>query len=142
MITLYQIRKIHTLKSILCLSDEKYKKILKSFDVCSSKELTSTEADIVINILEEEVKIFQLKKYDNLIGRDNVMATPLQLRKIEITWKEICNDKSHENVKKTLRTYLKKHFYIYDLKFLTKVRAGKIISVLNKILEQKILKAI
>ena len=70
------------------------------------------------------------------------MATPLQLRKIEITWKEICNDKSHENVKKTLRTYLKKHFHIYDLKFLTKVRAGKIISVLNKILEQKILKAI
>ena len=56
MSTLQQIRKIHTLKSLLCMSDEVYRKHLQSFEVASSKNLTEAEADILISIFEKKHK--------------------------------------------------------------------------------------
>ena len=86
MITLYKIKKIHTLKTTLAMSDEEYRKHLASFGVCSSKQLTDTEADILISILQKKIYIQRSQKYDELIGRDEKMATPSQLRKIEAIW--------------------------------------------------------
>ena len=61
MSTLQQIRKIHTLKNLLCMSDEVYKKHLRSFDAASSKNLTEVEADILISIFDKKVKALHLK---------------------------------------------------------------------------------
>ena len=57
------------------------------------------------------------------------------------------NKKSPRKSKKTtLKKFLLNHFHIYDIKFLTKVKASKIIPILEKILlsrlEKVILKAI
>ena len=52
-----QIRKIHTLKNVLCLDDDLYREMLMSFDVQSSKDLTYTEAIIFTEILEDKVII-------------------------------------------------------------------------------------
>ena len=138
MSTLQQIRKIHTLKSLLCMSDEVYRKLLHSFDSVSSKTLTEAEADILISILDAKVRILNLKKYDGFIGRDGDMATPLQLRKMEVVWKSICKNKAKKHRYKSLRRYLSLHFHINDIRFLTKERAGKIIGIMEK----KILKAV
>ena len=139
MSTQLQIRRIHTLKTFLCMSDEVYRKMLQSFQVCSSKNLTETEANILISTLQERAdKLkYKLKKYDELKDRDEKMATPLQLRKLEATWNEIQRLKTNGR-KTSLKSYLKNHFKVDNLKFLSKTRAGKIISVLEKILAKKL----
>ena len=139
MSTQLQIRRIHTLKTFLCMSDEVYRKMLQSFQVCSSKNLTEAEANILISTLQERTdKLkYKLKKYDELKDRDEKMATPLQLRKLEATWNEIQRLKTNGR-KTSLKSYLKNHFKVDNLKFLSKTRAGKIISVLERILAKKL----
>lgn len=79
MATVFQIRKIHTLKNILGIDDELYREMLKSFDVQTSKNLTYTEADIFIEILEDKAIVLnrwkkQPKKYESLC-RSEKMAS-------------------------------------------------------------------
>lgn len=142
MSTIYQIKKIHTLKNILGLDDDLYRDMLASFGVCSSKSLTQAEAQVLIEILQDKLSatqnIFQ-KKYDDFTGRDKDMATPRQLRKLEVIWD--CISKS-EDKKQHLRSFLKQQFHVDDLRFLTKQRASQIIAVLEKIKVQMCLKAI
>ena len=52
MATTSQIKRIHTLKSILGLEDDLYRDMLFSFGVCTSKDLTFTEAGVLLDILE------------------------------------------------------------------------------------------
>lgn len=142
MSTLQQIRKIHTLKNLLCMSDEVYRKHLRSFDAASSKNLTEAEAEILISIFDKKVKALHLKKYDGFIGRAEDMATPLQLRKMEAVWKDICKNKEKNHRHKSLRRYLSLHFHINDIRFLTKYRAGRIIGILEKKIKRSLLKAV
>lgn len=142
MSTTYQIKKIHTLKNILGLEDDLYREMLASFDVCNSKNLTQAEAQIFIEILQDKVNALKnniYKKYDEFEGRDDKMATPAQLRKLEVVWADISSaaDKSA-----ALRNFLKKQFHVDSLRFLTKQRASQIIAVLEKIKVQMCLKAI
>ena len=145
MSTYSQIKQIHTLKNIIGLDDDTYREMLSSFDVWSSKNLTDTEANIFIGILNDKVKFTKKncnKKFDDLKVRDIKMATPAQLRKMEVLWKEICNNKEVNHRKKTLRAYLKRQFHVDDIRFVSKKRAQKIIAVLEKIKEKKFLKAV
>ena len=52
MATPSQIKRIHILKSLLGLDDDLYREMLMSFGVCSSKDLTFTEASVMLDILE------------------------------------------------------------------------------------------
>ena len=71
------------------------------------------------------------------------MATPKQLRKIEAIWSEIYDKSDNKDEKsKALRGYLRKHFKVSDLRFITKSRARDIIPIFEKILFNKLLKAI
>ena len=142
MSTTYQIKKIHTLKNILGLEDDLYRDMLASFGVCSSKELTQAEAQVLIEILQDKISALQknnYKIYDEFKGRDDNMATPSQLRKLEVVWADISNA---EDKSATLRQFIKKQFHVDDLRFLTKARASQIIAVLEKIKVQMCLKAI
>lgn len=139
-----QIKKIHTLTNILGLEDEIYRDMLASFGVGSSKNLTETEAQILIEILEDKVSLKENshKKYDDFKSRDNSMATPAQLRKIEVVWKDMHTFTDKDSAKKSLRKFIKKQFHIEDIRFITKIKAGKIIAVLEKIKIKKYLKAL
>ncbi len=134
--TKLQIKKIHTLKAYLNLSDDVYREMLFSFGVNSSKDLTFTEAQIFIEILEDKATSIQNwetypKKYDDLY-RDSVMASPAQLRMIEGVWREICYFDNDEFAKKSLRKFLNSNFKVADLMFLTKKKAIKVIrAILN-----------
>ncbi|MFI3301168.1 MAG: phage protein GemA/Gp16 family protein [Candidatus Gastranaerophilales bacterium] len=137
-----QIKRIHILKNLLGLDETLYRDMLASFGVCSSKNLTFTEASIFIEILEEMVQDLEklnLKKYDELTNRDENMATPLQLRKIEALWKHL--DKS-ENRHKNLRTFIKNKFGVSDIRFTTKKIASSLIFVIEKMIYKKSVKGV
>lgn len=145
MSTALQIKRIHTFKTQLGIDDELYREMLASFGVCSSKNLTETEAEILIEILNDKskkVKPSKPKKYDDLSQRDSKMSTPLQLRKIEAIWWDICD--SAESVKqiRSLRKFIQRQCKIDDIKFLSKREASKLIAVLEKIKSEKLLKAL
>lgn len=145
MSTALQIKRIHTFKTQLGIDDELYREMLASFGVCSSKNLTETEAEILIEILNDKskkVKPNKPKKYDDLSQRNTKMSTPLQLRKIEAIWWDICD--SAESVKqiRSLRKFIKRQCKIDDIKFLSKREASKLIAVLEKIKSEKLLKAL
>lgn len=145
MITAFQIKQIHALKNILSLEEDQYRKMLASFDVYSSKSLTETEAKIFISILNDKVKVLKnakLKKYDDFIGRSPIMATPLQLRKLEATWADICNSDDKKEQKESLRRYIKKQFRVDDIRFMTKNKASRVIAILEQIRIKKYLKAL
>lgn len=131
MATTFQIRKIHTLKNIIGLDDELYREMLMSFDVQTSKNLTYTEAIILIDILEDKAIALNRwkkkpKKYEDLYRIDK-MATQSQLRMIEGLWREICYFDNDIFATKSLRKFLKSKFKIDDVMFLTKAKASKVI---------------
>lgn len=131
MATIYQIRKIHTLKNILGLDDDCYQDMLMSFGVGTSKNLTYTEAIIFIEILEDKAVESGLweklpKKYTELI-RDDAMASDSQLRMIEGLWREICYFDNNKFARISLRKFLKSKHGVDDVLFLTKDKASKVI---------------
>lgn len=137
MATTSQIRKIHTLKSIIGLDDDVYREMLMSFDVQSSKSLSYTEAIIFAEILEEKAVALNRwqkhpKKYENL-NRIDKMASNAQLRMIEGIWREVCYFDDNTFAKKSLRKFLKSKFKVDDVMFLTKAKACKVIQALQAI---------
>lgn len=142
MISLSQIKQIHTLKSILGLDEELYQEMLMSFGVTTCKNLTFTEAGILLEILTSKAVAAgkwqrQNKKYADFELRDKDMATPAQMRKIEIMWAGLCYEKTTENIQKTLRKFISKHFKVSDIRFIDKFTATKIIHVIDKIKIEK-----
>ena len=145
MIKSEQIRQIHILKNILGIDDDTYHDMLGSFAVGTSKDLTEAEANIFIDSMKIQAKCIKnnyYNKYDDFASRDKDMATPPQLRKIEVLWKDICKNKDPEYRKISLRLFLEKRFHISALRFLSKKRAEKIIGIMEKIKKDKFLKAI
>lgn len=161
MITFAQIKRIHTLKSMLGIDDELYREMLASFaarrqraevssaacpfnaaeqaDVRTSKNLTQAEADVLIDILAQKQMSQYKKRYETLKNRDDEMATPLQLRKIEAMWSEVCD--AQDRVK-ALRTFIQNKFKISDMRFVTKRVATSLIFVIEKIKQKKVLKRV
>ena len=68
MSTSLQIKQIHTLKNILGLDDDLYREMLASFGVYSSKKLTETEANILIEILQDNAQ--QIEKQVETLNTD------------------------------------------------------------------------
>ena len=131
MVSSFQIKKIHTLKNLLSIDNDLYIDMLMSFGVQSSKNLTFTEANILLEILEEKAVaqnlwVKQPKKYESLKRNEN-MASSAQLRMIESLWREIAYINNDKFSKSSLRKFLKNKFKIDDIIFLTKTKATKVI---------------
>ena len=131
MVSSFQIKKIHTLKNLLSIDNDLYIDMLMSFGVQSFKNLTFTEANILLEILEEKAVaqnlwVKQPKKYESL-KRNEKMASSAQLRMIESLWREIAYINNDKFSKSSLRKFLKNKFKIDDIMFLTKTKATKVI---------------
>lgn len=136
MATTLQIRKIHALKNVLGLEDDLYKDMLFSFGVCTSKDLTNTEANVFASILEEKAVKQNLwvkkpQKYEDLYRED--MATPAQLRLIEGLWQEISYSDDEKIKRTSLRKIIKSKLKVDDIMFLTKDQANKAINLIKGI---------
>lgn len=143
MSTYAQIKKIHTLKNVLRIDNDLYVDMLMSFGVQTSKDLTTTEAGIFLEILEEKAVLtnkweVRNKKYEELSARDEDMATPAQLRMIEAIWREVCYIDSPDFAKQSLRKFIQNKFKIADIKFLTKKKAVKVIRAISA-MKQKLI---
>lgn len=135
-ITKFQIRKIHTLKNLLGIDDNTYRNMLRSFDVTTSKNLTYTEAKILLEILEDNaikanLWVKQPLKYDDP-KRAASMATGAQRRMIEGLWRELSYEDTDKFAKQSLRTFLRNKFNIDDTAFLTKAKGIKAIQAITR----------
>ncbi len=138
------IRKIHTLKSALGLSEDEYRlTLLHNFRVDSSKHLTNNQSIELIKSLESEAvqkgiwQKFEGKSRFESFGRRPGMASPAQLRKIEVLWKDAIDLKDNKSRAKALRTFLNRHFKISDIRFLDQTATKKVIHTLNHMVLRK-----
>ena len=136
-----QIRRIHTLIHILGIDDDLYRELLiTSFAVGSSKNLTEAEANVLIDSLQYQINLANRNyktRFNEFYNRAEHMATPPQMRKIEAMWKDITKHTDRTVLKKTLRSFLQKHFNITDIRFMTKEEAIHVIPVLEIIKNYK-----
>lgn len=139
-----RIKKIHTLKSVLGLSEEEYRLTLfHNFRVDSSKRLSHDQQEELIRELESEAvqkgvwQKFEGKSRFESLGQRSGMASPAQLRKIEALWKDASDIKDHKFRAKALRTFLCGHFKVSDLRFLEEDKVKKVINALNHMVMRK-----
>ena len=154
-ITAAQIKRIHTIKSILHISDENYRAALEyRFTVTTSKDLTMDQAQTFIRDLEElalkaqddrrqaehrrKIEEIRQKYPDRHSDLDNRpgMATGAQLRKIEAMWQDISIIPDHAARGRALRLFVQRIAGVASLRFLDQEGASKVINALEAMQKQ------
>jgi cell division protein ZapA (FtsZ GTPase activity inhibitor) len=161
-ITAAQIKRIHTIKSILGISEDNYRAALDSrFGVTTSKDLTLMQAKNFLDELEklalqvrddrhqaerntarqkaeaehQKVEAAKPKRFDNLDNRPG-MASGAQLRKIEAMWQDISIVPDQDARGRALRHFIKRIAGVADMRFLDSQMAGKVINALKAMEKQ------
>jgi hypothetical protein len=140
-ITPVQIKKIHALKSAICMDDDTYRYGLDcAYGVTSSKDLNSIQAqDLIVNleklaldqgVWEKQPKADKRQRFSDM-GSRRGMATPPQLRKIEAMWRDTSRIKEPEARTKALRSFLERIAKVSDLRFLDRNGASAVINALT-----------
>ena len=144
MSTTSQRQKIGYLRKLLGLNDDTYYEMLENaYGVTSSKELTFNQAREFLNKLRDNGKSagvfkpvaqynFQKYKFNNLVGRDEKMATPKQLRKICAMWFGISRQETDAQKTSALEKMCSRITGKEKLQFLTKSDIAKIITTFEK----------
>jgi dGTP triphosphohydrolase len=132
---------IHTLISAMGYDEPNYRVMLyHNFRVMSSKHLTQGQAKEFIDALQEKAvesgRWTKNTAFEEL-GNRRSFASPLQLRRIESTWRDITGIKDKEGLKKTLRSFLFKHVRVSDLRFVTKEQVTGILHAFRQIKKRK-----
>lgn len=144
-ITKPQIKKIHVYASMLGLSYDEYKDVIRyRYGVESSKQLSKEKAIRVIKDLKEDLEkrgidprgTHENKRHEDKAGRPG-MAFPAQLRKIEAIWNDVSRADTWEGKQKALRAFLNNRFGIADLRFIPLEKVPKIIHALEIMKKQK-----
>ncbi len=152
MATATQIKIIHSLKGRLGLTDEEYRGMVFEAGTgypVSSKELTEKEAAGLIRTLEAMAvkqgvwtqragKGWGRRRFEELGGRENIMATPRQLRMIEAMWRDVSRARTDDERRKTLRSFLKRLVRVETLEFLEKKHVQVIITALEAMKEARV----
>lgn len=148
-ITQAQIKRIHTILHILCVSDDNYRAALESrFCVNTCKDLTLVQAKSFIDELEKlalktDQERYQAQKeteqppqrFSNLDNRPG-MASGAQLRKIEAMWQDISIIPDQDARGRALRQLIKRVAGVADVRFLDNQGAGKVINALSAMQKQ------
>jgi len=138
-VTKRQIKKIHTLKSRLNMSDEEYRLRLSDYWVNTSKNLSYEEAEDLIQRLEREAiqkgvwSRYSLRgkmKYEDL-GERTGMATPRQLRMIEAMWRDVSYTHDPHRRERALRRFLFRITGVHDLRFLRSRDVRKVVNAMK-----------
>jgi hypothetical protein len=140
MVTANQVKKIHTLKSLLNVREETYRRMLGNYNVATSKALSFHQANEFIQLLEHFARKKGLwenyaEKHEKLSCRTG-MATPAQLRMIEGIWAELYPETERKRAT-ALRTYLFRFFKVSDLRFLDAEKVNKVLHALKQMKARK-----
>lgn len=129
-------------RKLLCLSEDVYHEILWTWGVDSSKELTFSQAELLIRQLKQQavgcgryqpkLKYKSQKwKYNNYSERDEIMASPAQLRMIEGLWFEVSYHSNDTDREAALNKLLERITGKSRLMFLTKSDVSKVVKALK-----------
>ncbi|MGN0013882.1 MAG: regulatory protein GemA [Candidatus Gastranaerophilaceae bacterium] len=130
-----QRQRLGYFRKLLNLSEDLYRELLEQFGVETSKNLTSHQIEELTTRLAknaQEQGLYKPKpsflkyKYNNLAKREG-MATPAQLRKIDIMWKNISRQKNEKDRESALQVMIKKITGKDHIKFLTPLDVRKVI---------------
>jgi hypothetical protein len=139
MISRRQVKMIHTLISQLGYSDRVYRFLLKeNLNVTTCKDLNFYQAQWFIDNLEKiaaEKGVWLKTEGDkafNSLGFRPGMASPSQLRKIEVLFRNVTTGKNVEARRKALRTFLSNRFHVSDLRFVDQSQVSKIVKALTE----------
>lgn len=133
--TAKQRQKLGFFRKLLNLPEDLYSELLSQFGVNTSKDLTSQQIEELTTRLRRNAQAqglykpkpsFIKYKYNNLSDR-NGMATPAQLRKIDIMWKNVSRQQNDKDRQNALQVMIKKITGKDNIRFLTHVDVRKVI---------------
>lgn len=137
-----QRQKIGYLRKLLNLDEDVYREILADYEVNSSTQLFSFQADELIARLQTQAISLGLyvpknffQKYSNMAGRRG-MGTPKQLRKIEVMWKQVSNQQTDEAKERALNRFILRITGKQRLNFLTQEDVSKVIKAIETMQEK------
>ena len=134
-----QRQKLGFFRKLLNLSEDLYQELLSQFGVSTSKDLSSQQIEELTSRLRKNAQaqgVYKPKpsfikyKYNNLAEREG-MATPAQLRKIDIMWRNVSRQKNDIYRQNALQKMIKKITGKENIRFLTPVDVRKIIKTLE-----------
>lgn len=141
-ITNSQVKKIHTLVSVLKWKDEWYRDNLYShFRVDSSIYLNYAQAEEYIGILKRQALdagVWKTPKdyYKDLSDRED-MATPGQIRMLKAMWKDISDAATAKEREKGFRGMLLRIVKVEDIRFLERKDVRKMVNCFTAMRKQK-----
>lgn len=144
-----QRQKIGFLRKLLKMSDDIYYEIIYAdYGVNSSKELSYKQADSLIRKFTDKAVaagVYDPKKsnytrYNNLSGRQG-MATPAQLRKIDVMWNFISFQPTAELRRNALNAFIKRITGKERVNFLTQYDVRKVIKAIETMEHQAAIRA-
>lgn len=126
-------------RKLLGIDSDTYYEIISNFGVESSKELTYSDAEQLLQDLKKqavnmgkfELQKSNYEKYNTLSGRFG-MGTPKQLRKINVMWKQVSRQPTEELKEKALNVFLKRITGKERMNFLTQSDVSKVIKAIEK----------
>lgn len=139
-ITKGQIKKIHTLKTMLGIDEAAYRERLKaSFGIETSKDLSLHQAAAFIDELVEQAGPANARKASSKRVSEparNGFASPAQIAFIKSLWRQVSRAEP-EHQKKALRRFVARQAKVSDLRFLRDKDASKIICALKAMQAQE-----
>jgi phage-related protein len=139
-----QIKRIHVIKSSLKLSDDSYRDMLSGYGVSTSKHLNFAAAAELIVKMESLLARMRVNnkqrpqsqmKFDDLGDRDE-MASPAQLRKIDVMWRNVSRQPDARSRSVALEKFLQRICGISKMEWLEPGHVKKVIKALERMAEQ------
>lgn len=110
--TAKQRQKLGFFRKLLNLPEDLYSELLSQFGVDTSKNLTSQQIEELTSRLRRNAQAQGLYKpkpsFINNLSDRNGMATPAQLRKIDIMWKNVSRQQNDKDRQYALQVMIKK----------------------------------
>ncbi len=132
-------------RKLLKFDEDTYKDVIAFYNVTSSTQLNYSDAEDLIERLKSQATGMGLyirntgnnwQKYQNMAGRYG-MATPKQLRYIEVLWKNVSIKLTDEDKEKALNRFIYRITGKQRLNFLTYQDVSKVIEAIKAMEKQK-----
>lgn len=139
--TNHQKKVIHTIAGKIGMDDEARRALMQqSFGVRSSKDLTVEQARKLIDVLYSQAVTATKKgkpgrRWDHLGNRPG-MASPAQLRMLEVLWSKFSRYDDHESRDKAFCSWLSKRFKVSHPTMIPGRLVGQIKLALDSMVEQ------
>lgn len=122
---------IHGLVRLLGMNDEAYRDMLMDrYKVTSSKDLSPQQQFALIQSLREQVH-GNVKKFNDLKGRQKHKASPAQLRAIEAMWAQVSRAETAEARHKALNAFCERLTGVAILSWICKDDAKTLIKAIQ-----------